>query len=235
MSFKEELKEEAGNEKRKLKEMSRQDKLWYIWEYYKFHIAAVIGAIFLIYIIGTSIYNSTKETMVYCAVVNNYSEELNTDAFTVDFHDAMGYSKKQEVNVESLYATYDGNASELVMATLAKLSALVAAQELDVMIADAENIDHYEAMDGFGNLEEILPAELLDQVQDLIYYSTASDGSRIPVAIDISGTAFAQNNGITLKPAYFSILVNTKRMDHVLELLRYILTYSSRTSVRLGA
>ena len=223
MSLKEELKEEAGNEKRKLKEMSRQDNLWYIWEYYKFHIAAVIGVIFLIYIIGTSIYNSTKETMVYCAVVNNYSEELNTDAFTVDFHDAMGYGKKQEVNVERLYATYDGNASELVMATLAKLSALVAAQELDVMIADAENIDHYEAMDGFGNLEEILPAELLDQVQDLIYYSTASDGSKIPVAIDISGTAFAQNNGITLKPAYFSILVNTKRMDHVLELLRYIL------------
>ena len=74
MSLKEELKEEAGNEKRKLKEMSRQDKLWYIWEYYKFHIAAVIGVIFLIYIIGTSIYNSTKETMVYCAVVNNYSE-----------------------------------------------------------------------------------------------------------------------------------------------------------------
>ena len=95
MSLKEELKEEAGNEKRKLKEMSRQDKLWYIWEYYKFHIAAVIGVIFLIYIIGTSIYNSTKETMVYCAVVNNYSEELNTDAFTFDFHDAIGYGKKQ--------------------------------------------------------------------------------------------------------------------------------------------
>ena len=33
MSLKEELKEEAENEKRKLKEMSRQDKLWYIWEY----------------------------------------------------------------------------------------------------------------------------------------------------------------------------------------------------------
>ena len=61
MSLKEELKEEAGNEKRKLKEMSRQDKLWYIWEYYKFHIAAVIGVIFLIYIIGTSIYNSTRK------------------------------------------------------------------------------------------------------------------------------------------------------------------------------
>ena len=136
--------------------------------------------------------------------------------------------------MENLYATYDGNASELVMATLAKLSALVAAQELDVMIADAENIDHYEAMDGFGNLEEILPAELLDQVQDLIYYSTASDapGFRLP---STSAALLAQNNGITLKPAYFSILVNTKRMDHVLELLRYILTYSSRTSVRLGA
>ena len=135
----------------------------------------------------------------------------------------MGYGKKQEVNVENLYATYDGNTSELGMATLAKLSALVAAHELDVMIADAENIDHYEAMDGFSNLEEVLPAELLSQVQDLIYYSTASDGSKVPVAIDISGTAFAQNNGITLKPAYFSILANTKRMDHVLELLQYVL------------
>ena len=100
---------------------------------------------------------------------------------------------------------------------------MVAAHELDVMIADTENIDHYEAMDSFHNLEEVLPADLWDQVKDQIYYGTASDGSKVPVAIDISGTAFAQNNGITLKPAYFSILVNTKRMDHVLELLRYIL------------
>ena len=77
--------------------MSRQDKLWYIWEYYKFHIAAVIGVIFLIYIIGTSIYNSTKETMVYCAVVNNYSEEFKYGRILpLISHDAMGYGKNRK-------------------------------------------------------------------------------------------------------------------------------------------
>ena len=51
MSFKEELKREAAVERQKLKNMSFEDKLWYIWEYYKFHIAAVAAVIFVFCII----------------------------------------------------------------------------------------------------------------------------------------------------------------------------------------
>ena len=226
MSLKEELKKEANRETKKLKEMSFQDKIWYIWEYYKFHIAAVFGLIFLIGVVVTGIYNSTKETMLYCAVINNYSGDLNTEAFTVDFHDAMGYGKKQNVFVENLYATYGETISELGMATLAKLSALVASKELDIMIADQQNIDHFEEMDGFCNLEEVLPSRLWDTVKDRIYYGTSSDGTKIPVAVDISNTSFAQNSNITMKPAYLALLANTTRTEQILAFLDYIFSQS---------
>ena len=36
------LKEEAKREKKKLSQMSWSDRIWYIWEYYKFHILAVL-------------------------------------------------------------------------------------------------------------------------------------------------------------------------------------------------
>ena len=43
------LKEEAKREKKKLSQMSWSDRIWYIWEYYKFHILAVLLIIGLFY------------------------------------------------------------------------------------------------------------------------------------------------------------------------------------------
>ena len=36
------IREEAENERQKLKNMSWKDRAWYVWEYYKFHLLAVI-------------------------------------------------------------------------------------------------------------------------------------------------------------------------------------------------
>ena len=38
------LKQEAKSEKEKLKYMSWKDRIWYVWEYYKFHMLLVLIA-----------------------------------------------------------------------------------------------------------------------------------------------------------------------------------------------
>ena len=38
------VRKEAEAEKQKLKNMSWKDRAWYVWEYYKFHILALILA-----------------------------------------------------------------------------------------------------------------------------------------------------------------------------------------------
>ena len=53
----------------KLKQMSIEDRLWYIWEYYKLQIFAFFLVIFLLYEAGTCIYRNLQDTMLYCVTV----------------------------------------------------------------------------------------------------------------------------------------------------------------------
>ena len=71
------LKERAEIEKEKLKKMSGRDRLWYIWEYYKFHIAAAIVVIALLSVVGSSLYRQTFTTRLAIAIINDRSGETS--------------------------------------------------------------------------------------------------------------------------------------------------------------
>lgn len=51
-----ELKKDIKSELEKIKQMSGKDRIWYIYEYYKFHIVAVILAFTLLWVVGSSLY-----------------------------------------------------------------------------------------------------------------------------------------------------------------------------------
>lgn len=223
MSFKEEIKQEAKIEKQKFQKMSRQDKIWYIWEYYKFHIAAVLGVIGVICIIATSIYNNTFNTALYAIVVNNRTnqETVDFEPLTTGFHEYMELGKKDEIFVESMFISYD-DVSEFNYASMAKVSALIASKELDIMISDKDNLDHYVKMDGLMHLEDVLPADMSEHLKDRFYYGTDESGQTYVAGIDISGTDFAASTGIVLEPALYGVISNTQRTDTAIALLRYI-------------
>ena len=223
MSLKDEIKKEAAVERQKLKNMSSQDKIWYIWEYYKFHIAILIAIVLVLCIIGTSIYNSTIETSFYCVFINNRTNgEVNYEILTKDFHDHMGFGKKQEIHTESVFISYDGVVSEFSYASMAKISALIATQELDVLVTDEENFDRYSGMSGYLDLEQVLPEDLLSSLKDRLCYGTNQEGQKGAYAVDISGTKFAQEFGLTLEPAYCSFISNSRHTDTSIAFLHYI-------------
>ena len=90
------------------------------------------------------------------------------------------------------------------------------------MICDEETLDHYSSMDGYLDLEAVLPEDLLNVVKDRLYYTENGDGTRHAYAVDISGTAFAENSNIQLSPALFGIVSNSVRTETSLDLLKYI-------------
>lgn len=223
MSAKDQIRKKASIEKEKLKNMSLKDKIWYISEYYKFHIIGVILAFILLYVIGSSIYRSTFDNSLYCMFINNRSgQELNTDLLTVDFHDYMGFTKKQVVNVESSYLSFGDDTSQLNYASMTKISALVASRELDIIIGDPESIDHYAAAGGFLNPEETIPEDILSLVGDRLYYAVDDEGVTRASAIDLQGTQFAADMHLSGESALFGIMSNSKNTDNSIALLQYI-------------
>lgn len=216
--------EPKRSEWEKLKAMSWKDRAWYIWAYYKVHMALIILAILILQVVITSIYHSTFDTALYTIVVNNRSEEeINYAVLQEDFAVYQSLGKKELVNAESVYITYGDNASELSYATMAKISALVFSNELDIIIGDEETIRHFASLNGYLDLENSLSPELLAFMQNRLYYAAGEDGVERAYAVDISGTAFAANAHLGQEPPLLGIISNTARRDNTDAFLRYIL------------
>lgn len=213
---------EPLSEKEKLKIMSGKDKVWYIWEYYKFPIFGTILGIILIWTIASSVYRSGFETVLHCMYLNNLQEELNTAPLDEDFAAYLNLGKKQMITTESSYITYGDNITEFTYASMAKISALIAAKDLDIMICDRENFEHFAAMDGGLDLEEFLPAELLARVSDRLVYMSNEERQYHAYGIDLSGTEFAAQSNLTQDPPILLIVSNSVRTKTVFALLDYI-------------
>lgn len=213
---------ETLSEKEKLKTMSGKDKVWYIWEYYKFPIFGVILGIILIWTIASSVYRSSFETVLHCMYLNNRGEELNTAPLDEDFAAYLELGKKQMITTESTYITYGDNITEFTYASMAKISALIAAKDLDIMICDWENFEHYTSMDGGLDLEEVLSAELLARVSDRLVYAPNEDGQSHAYGIDLSGIEFTAQSNLTQDPPILLIVSNSTRTETVFAFLDYI-------------
>ncbi len=225
MSIKEQLKAESIREREKLKQMTWQDRLWYIWEYYRLHMLALAAVFFVIYLIGNMVYNSTFTTRLSYLAINNTSMEItNFDAFDQEFKEYMGYGKKDRITSDdSIHLRHLENGSEIEYANMAKISAMVATGELDLMISDPVNIDHYMELDAFIDLQQLLPAELWDQVKDQVYYAENSQGQSVPCGIGLNLTSIPEKTGLTIEPGYISVMAGTARTDTILSWLRFVL------------
>lgn len=215
--------EPKRSELEKLKAMSWRDRAWYIWAYYKVHMGLVVVALLIFQVVATSIYQSTFTTALYCIVINSQSEEeIDFSPLQEDFAGYLGLGKKDRITAESNYITYGDNASELSYATLAKISALVFSQDLDLMIGDTDTIHHFAGLNGYVDLEKDLSPDLLALVQDRLFYAADENGTPYACAVDISGTAFAADTHLGQAPPLLGIITNSARRDHTDALIRYI-------------
>lgn len=210
-------------EREKLKAMSRRDRVWYIWEYYKFHMLAVVVVVFLVYVAASSFYRSTFNTALHCIYVNSRSESgVNFAPLEEDFAAWLELGKKDVITTETLFISYGDDATNYSYANMAKITALVSTSDLDVMVCDQENLDHYGEMDGFLDLEQTLSPDVLALVENRLYRCSGSDGLSHAYAIDISGTSFAANSQLAQTPPLLGVVSTTVRLETVEALIRYI-------------
>lgn len=211
------------SEKDKLKNMSWHDRFWYIWEYYKFHIIAAVVVVVLAVNLGSAFYNSTFDTVLHCIYLNSRAEtEVNPAPLEQDFGAYLGLGKKELITTEISYISFDDNATDYSYAAMAKVTALVAAHDLDIIIGDQEAIDHYASLNGFLNLEESLSPDVLKLVSDRLYLASDGEGTSYACAVDLSGLDFTAASNLAQDPPLLGIISNTENKDTAEQLLRYL-------------
>ena len=102
------LRQEAQEEKEKLKHMSWKDRIWYIWEYYKFHILALILAAAALWTLGGMLYRQTFTTRLSIAIVNDQAGGASSTAgLEAGLREALGFGKKDLIEInEGLTARF---------------------------------------------------------------------------------------------------------------------------------
>ena len=218
------IKEEAAKERDKLKQMTVKDRLWYIWEYYKFHIAGILVILCLFGVVCNSLYRQSFTTRLsFCVINDKTGDTSHFDQLEAGLRQALDCGKKDLIEINSgMYASYDDSVSQFSYATMAKISALVAGKDLDVMIADQDTIDHYGEAQAFADLEQLLPPDLYLAVADQVYLLPGADGDLVPAAISLEHSAFHRETGVTMEPAYLAVLANSERTEAAVRMIRYL-------------
>lgn len=188
------------------KELSKEAKLQYIWDYYKIHIFVAIVA--LIFIISLIVHFVTyKEPVLSINLINcsSDSDPADLDDYLDTFLEDEGYNTGNEkvdytnninVNMDNLNSC----AQDLM-----NLDMMVAAEASNVIITDSKTFEGLAKRSYFIDASSYLDKETLEQYKDNIIYTTDPETNETyPVGIHITD---ADNSFATDTKTYVDYVV----------------------------
>ncbi len=215
--------------KNDMKDMTFQEKLAHLWEYYKWvAITAVILIVAAISVVVSVIENS-KDLAFGGAVVNlTVSEEGNTYMKEGWFNQLGCDPKQQKIELDMLFVPnldMPSTDTQSALANVTKLTTMISAGQVDYVMADAYSIHYLCSSGAFSPLEQVLPAELLAKFEGKLV-ELEDNGERCLIAIDISELPFVKKHIISADKTYIAFPGNTPRTQETIEFFEYLMAWS---------
>ncbi len=165
MSVRDEIKEQQ----KKLKGQGFKAHWDYFWEYYKIHTFVAIAVLIFVAITIRDIANN-KPYAMYAMFINN--KGMETQSILQD-----GFAEYADIDTSSYAVIVDTSSnfmSSIVdttsVATSEKIMAMLAAHDLDVIVADENTFGRYASQDTFIDLRTIYSEDELKELSDSIFY-----------------------------------------------------------------
>lgn len=243
------IRETIREEWRKLSKLSWGERIVYIWDYYKPVMVAIAGVI-LVISIGVSIYHNMQiNTLLNAYFINCNALDADGDAIASDFAAYLGgIGDRDEIHVDTMTTLDDEDMSNYGTANQMKMTAYIAAGDVDVLLLNQSAYDKYDAAGAFADLGTLLTKEQLEQWSDLLVYgevekqtesetdtASSDDGketssaqdttsAEVPVALKMQDAPVIKEfNAYYDEPVYAVILGNSKHTDTAVEFLDYLL------------
>ncbi len=229
------MNQEIREQHKKMNDMSRKEKFSYILYYYKVHI---IIAVVLIAVIISFIYSivTRKDSVMNAALLNTNVYDSSMTHLKPDFIEYAGIDSSQfDVMIDTgMSINYDAS-DQMSFSYAQKITAMLSAGSLDVIVADAPVIDNYASISAFVNLEEVLPEDLQKKLEgkyEYYYYEYEEDG-RIPIGLYIDDSVILKDgyNDGKQKGVYsdsvrpiFTISSTAVNTDHAIRFLEFLLS-----------
>lgn len=212
-------------EKEKLKDLSPNGRITYLWEYYRFHALGVILALAIIFYIVYEIANPDAEAIFYAALINNTIDKEAIDEVSKEFSDALQLNPDTE-SIMFNTSLYFGNELEYNVSNATSrqvLATYVAAQEVDVIIAPESEFKSYAYNGYFDRISSQLPTDLYTKLSDYFYFSDQEDDPEKNVyGIYLTDTELFANQAVNTDPYILGIVANSEHKGNSIEFLRYL-------------
>lgn len=90
------------------------------------------------------------------------------------------------------------------------------------MITDEATIRHYENMDAYMDLRELLPEDLYKKLENQLLYVSDEDGSTVPAAVSLETSSLHSDTGIVMNPPYLAVISSTHHTEDVRSAIEYL-------------
>lgn len=226
-----------------MKGMTFREKVDHLWTYYKEYAFAIIMALIIVGAVIVSLFTPVP-TLVSSGTLVNVSLSLEGHDYLTDvFYEQVLGSPDGKVALNTAnYSNQDTvDAVDESYQAFMGVSAKVEAKELDYLLLDQVGLDFYGSEDMIMDLRRLLPQEELEQLfaEDRLRFAMSEEGDAlkgteeedfslmhsntyIPIAIDLTGTKFAQEAIQTQMPVYISFIDNTPNFETCQKLWEHI-------------
>lgn len=212
-----------------LRPMTWRERIDHIWTYYKEIILIAAVVIILLSSIVSNALKPRLEVRMAGYLANITLSEDGSAYLKDEYLSHLGGSADSQTVV--LSSTYFGGEDYLTNMEANYNAALapvlqVTAQEVDYMLLDEIALEFYLSKAFFMDLRQLLNEEELQQLELTYYQPVDIDekpvGESYPVAVDITGTAFAQGCAKDAKKVYFVAVANGPNKDDIRNFWEYL-------------
>ena len=186
-------------------------RLEQIWTYYKLPIFLVLLAIYAVCYIGYR-QATRKNEVLYLAMVNVSAGQQLTEQLTQGFLDQQGLTQKDDVYLYNGLLLSEEADQQYVYASRMKIMGALAADQLDVVLMDAEARDAFLEEGYLADLRTLDPG-LADQ--------PGLDGSGL--WLNVSDAPMIQAAGFPDK-VYLGVIIQAPHPEEAAAFIRYLLS-----------
>ena len=211
------------------KALPTKAKIEYIWDYYRWHIFAIICGIAII--ISSVLHAITyNEPLLSVIMLNSYRSMSDTiDSGFDEFFETYGYESFEgalELK-KDLYFHGNGNTNQEDYQNYEIMLALLIGGDYEVFFGTGDAYLEFVEQGFFADLSEILSDDLLKKYgEQMIYSDDMGESAEYPAAIILKNNQWLAENNYYNGNCYIGILNQENTSEVVIEFIEFILSYN---------
>lgn len=210
-------------EAEKLRALSWQKKLQYLFVYYKGWLAGFLILLLFGWYAVDVVVQGQKETVLQGFFTNDVNNAFPAGEIEKEFSALLGLKKNQRVIFDDdLYIDLEGRATDYTAASNGKIIAYMAVGELDFVVASGEVYRHFAGEIPFCDLSGLLPDDLYRQLAPFLVDVPDLSGTPVPSAIELSECRFLRDrDDLPVGSYYLFVPHSVPHRETLCRFLRY--------------